>query len=149
MARKDALLKLHKRLTEQREALKLKLAHQMEVVGEQCGPGDAGDQSLVDTDQELGSQLAALESRELIRIEKALRAMRNGTYGQCEYCEKPIPIARLKALPHSSCCVQCQREQELMGRPEQQEDHWESTWEHHARENDFELTVRDVKIDAK
>ncbi len=148
MARKDALLKLHRRLTEQREELKRKLAHQMEVVGEQCGPGDLGDQSTVDIDQELGSQLAALESRELLRIEKALEAIRTGTYGQCEYCEKAIPVARLKALPHTSCCIQCQRENEMSGAIEKTEDNWESAWEHQARMNDRELTVRDVKMDA-
>lgn len=149
MARKDALLRLQKRLTEQRDELKRKLSHQMEIVGEQCGPGDLGDLSLVDVDQELGSQLAALESRELARVEKALEAIRQGTYGRCEFCEKAIPIARLKALPNSSCCVNCQRESELNGRPEKSEDNWESAWEHQARQDDLELTVRDVKMDAR
>ena len=147
MARKDALLKLHQRLTEQRDELKKNLTHQMNLVGEQCGPGDVADQSIVDTDQELGSQLAALESRELIRIEKALEAIRQGTYGQCEYCGKKIPITRLKALPHTSCCIGCQREHELSDTPDEVENHWESTWEFQARQKDRELTVHDVKID--
>lgn len=147
MARKDALIRLQKRLVEQRNELKRKLAYQMEVVGEQCGPGDLGDQSLVDIDQELGSQLAALESRELIRVEKAIEAIRNGTYGTCEYCEKSIPVARLKALPHTSCCISCQREQELSGKSEVNEDNWESAWDYQAREHDRELTVKDVKMD--
>ncbi|QDT32358.1 TraR/DksA family transcriptional regulator [Thalassoglobus polymorphus] len=149
MARKDALLKLHHRLTEQRDELRRKLTHQMESVGEQRGPGDLGDQSTIDADQELGSQLAALESRELSRIENALEAIRSGTYGKCEHCEKPIPITRLKALPHTSCCIQCQREYEMVGGSEKEVDNWESAWEHLARENDRELTVRDVKMDAR
>ncbi len=147
MARKDALLKLHQCLTEQRNELKKNLTHQMELVGEHCGPGDVGDQSIVDTDQELGSQLAALESRELIRIEKALEAIRQGTYGQCEYCEKKIPITRLRALPHTSCCIGCQREHEQNDTPDEVENHWESTWEYQARQKDRDLTVRDVKMD--
>lgn len=149
MARKDALLRLHQRLTEQRDELKRKLVHQMDVVGEQCGPGDTGDLSLVDVDQELGSQLAALESRELLRVEKALESIRNGTYGECEYCTKPIPLNRLKALPHSTCCVQCQRVHEFNRKPEKSTDNWESAWEHQARENDLELTARDVNLDGK
>lgn len=149
MARKDALLRLQKSLLRQRDELKKKLAVQMEVVGEQCGPGDVADQSLVDIDQELGSQLAALESRELIRVEKAIEALKNGTYGTCEYCEKQIPMTRLKALPHTSCCVTCQREHEDAGTRSESHDNWESAWRHQAIESDRELTVRDVKMESR
>lgn len=147
MARQDALLRLHRRLVEQRDELKRKLQSELEVVGEHCGPGDLADQSTVDNDQDVGSQLAALESRELIRIEKALEALKKGTYGTCEHCEKPIPITRLKALPHTSSCVRCQKNQELTGPSGVDEMHWESAWEHEARERDFEITVHDVKFE--
>lgn len=146
MARKDALLRLHRRLMEQREELKKKLASQMELVGEQCGPGDIADQSQIDIEQDLGSQLASLESRELQRIEKALAALKAGTYGTCEYCEVSIPIARLQALPHTTNCVKCQRLHEVQVKSENSLDRWESAWEHQARQNDMELTVNDVKI---
>ena len=107
MARKDALLKLHRCLVKQRDELRKNMVHQLDVAGEQSGPGDAGDLSLIDTEQELGSQLAAFESRELARIERAIESIRNGTYGDCEYCNKKIPIARLNAMPHTSCCINC------------------------------------------
>ncbi|MEW4487253.1 TraR/DksA C4-type zinc finger protein [Thalassoglobus sp. JC818] len=150
MARKDALLKLHQRLIEQRKELKQKVAEQLDSAGERSGPGDLGDLSLIDAEQEMGTQLAAFESRELNRIEKAIEAIRQGTYGTCEYCEKPIPIARLRALPHTSCCIKCQREQEINGGPNSDgsEGDWESAWEYQARENDQELTVRDVRMDS-
>ena len=149
MARHDALLKLHQILIKQREALTKKFAHELDAAGEQ-GSGDAGDLSIIDTEQELGSQLAAIESRELVRIEKAIQAIRTGTYGQCEYCDKSIPIARLKALPHTTCCIQCQREHEENGASRFGDDagHWESAWEFQARRDDQELTVRDVKMDS-
>ena len=149
MARKDALLKLHQDLIRQRAELKKKFANELAGAGEKSGPGDAGDLSQIDTEQELGSQLAAFESRELARIEKAIHSIRTGTYGQCEYCDKSIPIARLKALPHSTCCIQCQREQERLGtnRIGDLENDWESAWEYQARANDHELTARDVKMD--
>lgn len=150
MARKDALLKLHQRLIEQRRALTKKVSSQLDSAGEKSGPGDAGDLSLIDTEQEMGSQLAAFESRELARIDRAIETIRTGSYGTCEYCEKPIPIARLQALPHTSCCIKCQREQELNGRRHLDGEHgnWESAWEYQARENDRELTVRDVHMDS-
>lgn len=149
MARHDALLKLHKTLVQQRDALMKKFAYELEVAGEESS-GDAGDLSAIDTEQELGSQLAAIESRELVRIEKAIHAIRVGTYGQCELCDKPIPIARLKALPHTTCCIQCQRNQEQGGEYDcgANVGDWESAWEFQARRDDQELTARDVKMDT-
>ncbi len=55
------------------------------------------------------SQLAEVESRELANIEKALNKIREGSFGKCEYCPKTIPLARLKALPYATTCIDCQR----------------------------------------
>ena len=43
---------------------------------------------------------------------QALRRMTDGTYGICEDCRRPIPLGRLRSLPHARQCVRCQR-----GRP--------------------------------
>lgn len=42
--------------------------------------------------------------RELKEIERALAAMKNGTYGRCEICGQPIPYERLEALPTTTFC---------------------------------------------
>jgi len=63
----------------------------------------------------LSSQLAEVESRELAQIEAALELMRDGKYGVCEGCEKPIPLARLQALPYAATCIECQRAAERSG----------------------------------
>jgi hypothetical protein len=34
----------------------------------------------------------------------------------CANCEQPISEQRLKALPHTTLCVSCQREQERAGK---------------------------------
>src|SRR5262249_11472357 len=68
---------------------------------------------------EMTSQLAELEARELFQIERALERLKQGTYGVCEGeddegqpCGEKIPVARLNALPYTTLCIKCQREME-------------------------------------
>lgn len=44
----------------------------------------------------------------------ALARLRDGSYGLCDECGKPIPPARLRALPGVATCVPCQVEVERM-----------------------------------
>jgi DnaK suppressor protein len=73
---------------------------------------DHGDASAEGNGAEIASQLAEVESRELIYIEVALERIRDGNYGICEMCECEIDLARLQALPYASLCLPCQREVE-------------------------------------
>ena len=41
----------------------------------------------------------------------ALRRMSEGTYGLCEQCHKPVPLGRLRAMPHAATCAVCERGQ--------------------------------------
>ncbi|MGA7174007.1 MAG: TraR/DksA C4-type zinc finger protein [Candidatus Dormiibacterota bacterium] len=49
---------------------------------------------------------------ELEKLEEEVRAavakLEAGTYGRCDDCAKPIPTARLEALPWATRCVACQ-----------------------------------------
>jgi len=46
-------------------------------------------------------------SRELLaKVLHALDRMDQGTYGTCEVSGKPIPIARLEALPYATTLVE-------------------------------------------
>lgn len=40
-------------------------------------------------------------------IRAALRRLEAGTYGQCAACGRPIPEARLVALPAATTCLAC------------------------------------------
>jgi RNA polymerase-binding transcription factor DksA len=40
-------------------------------------------------------------------IDAALGRVDAGTYGTCEACGKPIPEARLEAVPEATLCVAC------------------------------------------
>ncbi|HUG92733.1 MAG TPA: TraR/DksA C4-type zinc finger protein [Planctomycetaceae bacterium] len=148
MARKDALLRLHERLITQRNALRRKLADERHSeYSSQASGGDIGDAANDGASNELNSQLAALESRELFQIERAIQMMRQGRYGYCEVCDQPIPIARLKALPFTLVCVDCQRVQEQLGGTDGEfEADWESAYEHEGRFSDRELTLGDLDL---
>lgn len=46
-------------------------------------------------------------AKELLeKVEHARRRMENGTYGICEVSGKPIPVARLEALPYATTRVE-------------------------------------------
>jgi DnaK suppressor protein len=77
--------------------------------------GDVVDVALDSAQDEISSQLAEVESRELASIDQALERMKKGTYGKCEGCNANIPLARLQALPYATCCIECQRKLEEYG----------------------------------
>ena len=56
------------------------------------------------------------ESRLIAKIKKSLQAIDEGTYGICEDCEEPIAIARMKARPVTSYCIDCKTKQEAFER---------------------------------
>lgn len=149
MARKDALLRLHQRLVAQRDDLRRKLSIESSMgVDFGAGTSDLGDIANDDAEREVNTQLVSLETRELMKIDRAIRAIREGRYGTCESCGKPIPIARLQALPYTSSCIECQRRQELTGPAGVDEADWESAYEYQAKQNDQELTLSDIHIDS-
>lgn len=41
-------------------------------------------------------------------IEDALQRMDQGTYGICQRCGRQIPLTRLRAMPFSAYCIDCQ-----------------------------------------
>ncbi len=63
-------------------------------------------------DQELTLGLLEGEAKKLRFIDLALARIREGNYGVCEGCDKPIRKVRMKALPFASMCIDCQRREE-------------------------------------
>ena len=117
MARKDSLVNLHAILVRRRDALRSALAGDLTLLRElrSESPGDVIDAAYDSAQDEISSQLAEVESRELANIENALERMKAGTYGTCEVCSKKIPMARLDALPYATMCIECQRDLERHG----------------------------------
>ena len=108
--------------------------------------GDSADLANGDVERELSTQLASLESRELEQIEAAIQALKSGRYGTCEDCEKPIPLARLQAVPHSTTCIVCQRSEERGGRKKGIRTDWTSAWQDEVRARDVETTLETLSI---
>ena len=117
MARKDSLLNLRAILVKRRDALRSALAGDLSLLKElrSESPGDVIDAAYDSAQDEISSQLAEVESRELANIENALERMKAGKYGQCEVCGGRIPMARLNALPYATMCIDCQRDLERSG----------------------------------
>jgi DnaK suppressor protein len=76
-------------------------------------PGDVqfdeegGEGGTVSVDRELDLHLSAQAHAAIEEIDAALAKIAAGTYGFCESCGRPIPTARLEALPHARLCVSC------------------------------------------
>lgn len=117
MPRNESILNLREILITRREALRKALAGDLSMLQQlrDQASGDVVDAALDSVQDEINSQLAEVESRELGRIEIALERMQEGQYGICEACSTNIPMARLQALPYATLCVKCQREAELSG----------------------------------
>jgi DnaK suppressor protein len=147
MARRDAVLRLHRDLVAQRNELRRLMG--LEIGSGDAGKGDAGDVANDDAERDVNTQLVALESRELAKIERAIDAIRTGRYGTCDGCEKKIPIARLNALPYTTLCINCQRTQEeRRQRGETDEVDWTAAHEFQLRQQDRDYNLRDMDVEV-
>jgi DnaK suppressor protein len=117
MSRKESINNMRELLVTRRNALRKALQGDLSLLSqlrEQTG-GDVVDAALDAAQDEISSQLAEVESRELANIERALVRIKNGNYGECEICNERIPLARLNALPYATSCIECQRAAETSG----------------------------------
>ena len=79
-----------------------------EIADNQNMPGDMADHGSGELNQHLSVTLMENDRIELERIERAITRMQDGTYGECEVCEKAIPMSRMKAIPWATRCINCQ-----------------------------------------
>lgn len=147
MARKDAILSMRQILIMRRDALRTALAGDLSLLKELRAQtaGDVVDAALDSAQDEISSQLAEVESRELASIENALLRMREGQYGICEGCSCSIPMARLNALPYATLCINCQREQEKYGHHGGHDADWGRVLD---SGNDNDVSINDIEIDV-
>jgi len=74
---------------------------------------DAGSDAY---DRDFALSLLSQEQDALYEIDQALKRIELGTYGTCEMSGKPIPRARLEAIPFARFTVQCQSQLEKQNR---------------------------------
>ncbi|MCX7905227.1 MAG: TraR/DksA family transcriptional regulator [Elusimicrobiales bacterium] len=73
--------------------------------------GDEIDDVVQTVEKEIKFDISANEKNILNEIEIALKKIENGTYGKCELCKKDIEPKRIKAIPYSRYCIECQKKQ--------------------------------------
>jgi DnaK suppressor protein len=56
---------------------------------------------------QLMTNLGEQDWEKLKQVDEALEKIRDGSYGTCSTCEKPIPEARLDVQPFAKFCVEC------------------------------------------
>jgi DnaK suppressor protein len=148
MSRKEAILNMRQVLLKRRDALRKALAGDLSVLKELRAQtsGDVVDAALDSAQDEISSQLAEVESRELARIETALQRMDTGEYGMCEGCNNNIPMARLQALPYATLCIRCQREAERQGSADGTDVDWSRLLS--SGGGDSDASINDIEIDV-
>ena len=109
-------------LVDMRDALHKGLAFHSEEALKKSGKDDAGDlsgysQHLADAgtdtaDRDFALSLISNEQEALKEIADAIERMKKGSYGTCEITSKPIPAARLIAVPFTRYSLEGQKELE-------------------------------------
>ena len=122
MTRQEALLGLQLTLLARRKELRKLLADELAYLRDfhaADAGGDIADLAFGAGSDEMSSRLAELDACELIQVERVLARLKHGNYGLCEGdspdCQHKIPMARLKALPYTAFCINCERELEKDG----------------------------------
>jgi DnaK suppressor protein len=73
---------------------------------------EPGDWAHTDAEQDLSVALEERELAELNNIERAQKALADGSYGECVACGADIGLTRLQAVPTAMRCIACQTQLE-------------------------------------
>ncbi|MDN4607796.1 TraR/DksA C4-type zinc finger protein [Sporosarcina highlanderae] len=73
-------------------------------------PGDLGTE-LFERQKDMALNVHAGD--EISKVENALQALSDGTYGYCQVCEREIPFERLEALPYTTYCIEHSPDQDI------------------------------------
>jgi DnaK suppressor protein len=112
--RKQKIDAIKKQLLIRREELlsefRQKNAEAAELIDQ--GVPDVGDQSLTADLKDLLHLLSDSKREEILKIDEALDRIREGGFGFCTVCGKPIAIERLEIRPHTRHCIDCKKQLE-------------------------------------
>jgi DnaK suppressor protein len=117
-ARQERQERLRKALTEKKRKMWNELRYEIfNKLGSEYNkqfdmPQDLEDQSLIDVIEDVGLAIADIRRQELTRMDETIRKLEDGTYGVCEDCGEDISEERLKVMPFTIHCVECQKKTE-------------------------------------
>jgi DnaK suppressor protein len=149
MARQCELLRLRKTLRASRADRWQTLWDEMKNLRTVKGvdvTGDIADAAFEAGSDEVSSQLAQMDSRELSQIERALARLKQGKYGTCENCERKIARARLNALPYATLCINCERQMEKYRQDRSGKSNWGQVIESGAPRDDRGIKLSGMEM---
>lgn len=75
---------------------------------------DPTDRATLEADRNFMLRIRDRESKLIRKIKNALLRIENGTFGICDACGEDISIARLKARPVTTHCIECKTSEEAV-----------------------------------
>ncbi len=73
---------------------------------------DPADRASAESDRAFTLRIRDRERRLIRKIHAAQKRLEDGSYGVCSECDDDISIARLKARPVTTLCINCKSRQE-------------------------------------
>jgi DnaK suppressor protein len=77
---------------------------------------DPTDRASLDADRNFMLRIRDRENKLIKKIRKAIDRIENNTFGICEKCDEDISLARLKARPVTTQCIDCKTKEETVER---------------------------------
>lgn len=73
---------------------------------------DPADRAAYEADRNFELRIRDREFKLIKKVKKALERIEDGTFGICEKCGDDISVARLKARPVTTLCIECKTSEE-------------------------------------
>jgi RNA polymerase-binding protein DksA len=109
---------IHERLRAELEQERKDLQHRLDITKGQfltLGIANTGPADYAESDQEVLIERTSHYRQKLKMVVQSLQRLREGSFGLCASCERPIAPKRLEALPTAPYCIECQQRQEEIG----------------------------------
>jgi DnaK suppressor protein len=74
---------------------------------------DSTDRATLEADRNFMLRIRDRENKLIKKISKAIDRIENNIYGVCEKCGEDISLARLKARPVTTQCIDCKTKEEV------------------------------------
>jgi RNA polymerase-binding transcription factor DksA len=121
MTRTDLSAEERRTYRRQLQDLRTRLAGEMgQLEDEALHPADGevrgesmaqeADRPVRAAEEDVARTLLASESGILAEVTAALGRLKDGTFGMCQRCGRPIARARLDTVPYARTCIRCARE---------------------------------------
>lgn len=109
---------LHQRAREILESGRRMLHEAADAPAERAEVDDSMDAALLDTIATTRLDHSERDAELLHRVGDAVERLRDGSYGSCVDCDRPIELARLRAVPWAERCAEDQSRYETEHRLE-------------------------------